>query len=87
VYEEGDEVFLIGFSRGAYTARSLGGMIAAADLPTASCIHSPDDAFSLEHVMPRILVGRRSLVHLLGFAGNIAIRSPRTEPTQSSEPI
>jgi uncharacterized protein (DUF2235 family) len=36
VYEEGDEVFLLGFSRGAYTARSLGGMIAAAGLPTAN---------------------------------------------------
>lgn len=26
-YEEGDEIYLFGFSRGAYTARSLGGMI------------------------------------------------------------
>lgn len=26
VYEQGDEVFLFGFSRGAFTARSLGGM-------------------------------------------------------------
>ena len=26
-YREGDEIFLIGFSRGAYTARSVGGMI------------------------------------------------------------
>ena len=33
VYEEGDEVFLFGFSRGAYTARSIGGMIAAVGLP------------------------------------------------------
>jgi uncharacterized protein (DUF2235 family) len=34
VYETGDEVFLFGFSRGAYTARSLGGMIAACGLPS-----------------------------------------------------
>ncbi|MGA2117545.1 MAG: DUF2235 domain-containing protein [Bryobacteraceae bacterium] len=34
VYEEGDEVFLFGFSRGAYTARSLAGMIAICGLPT-----------------------------------------------------
>jgi uncharacterized protein (DUF2235 family) len=34
VYEDGDEVFLFGFSRGAYTARSLGGMIAACGLPS-----------------------------------------------------
>lgn len=34
VYEVGDEVFIFGFSRGAYTARSLAGMIAACGLPT-----------------------------------------------------
>ena len=34
VYEEGDEIFIFGFSRGAYTARSVAGMIAACGLPT-----------------------------------------------------
>jgi len=34
VYEAGDQVFLFGFSRGAYTARSLAGMIAISGLPT-----------------------------------------------------
>ena len=34
VYEEGDDVFIFGFSRGAYTARSLAGMIAICGLPT-----------------------------------------------------
>jgi uncharacterized protein (DUF2235 family) len=33
-YEPGDEIFLFGFSRGAYTARSLAGMIANCGLPT-----------------------------------------------------
>ncbi len=36
VYEQGDQVFLIGFSRGAYTARCLAGMIAVCGLPTAN---------------------------------------------------
>ncbi len=36
VYEAGDEVFIFGFSRGAYTARSLAGMIMACGLPTAN---------------------------------------------------
>ncbi len=36
VYEAGDEVFIFGFSRGAYTARSLAGMIAACGLPTTN---------------------------------------------------
>ena len=34
VYEEGDGIFIFGFSRGAYTARSLAGMIAVCGLPT-----------------------------------------------------
>lgn len=34
VYDEGDEIFVFGFSRGAYTARSLAGMIAICGLPT-----------------------------------------------------
>ncbi len=47
LYEHGDQVFLFGFSRGAYTARSLAGMIATCGLPTQ---HTDDnltnDAFA-----------------------------------------
>ena len=35
-YEKGDDIFIFGFSRGAYTARSLAGMVAACGLPTAN---------------------------------------------------
>lgn len=34
VYEAGDDLFIFGFSRGAYTARSIAGMITACGLPT-----------------------------------------------------
>lgn len=34
VYEQDDDIFLFGFSRGAYTARSLAGMVAVCGLPT-----------------------------------------------------
>jgi uncharacterized protein (DUF2235 family) len=34
VYDPGDKIFLFGFSRGAFTARSAGGMIAAFGVPT-----------------------------------------------------
>lgn len=34
VYEQGDDIFIFGFSRGAFTARSLAGMIAVCGLPT-----------------------------------------------------
>lgn len=33
-YLQGDEIFIFGFSRGAFTARSLAGMIASCGLPT-----------------------------------------------------
>ena len=39
-YEEGDEIFLIGFSRGAFTARSIGGLIAEVGLLTAKGLSS-----------------------------------------------
>jgi uncharacterized protein (DUF2235 family) len=35
-YLPGDRIFIFGFSRGAYTARSLAGMIAVAGLPTVN---------------------------------------------------
>jgi len=35
-YLPGDQIFLFGFSRGAYTARSVGGMIATCGLPSQS---------------------------------------------------
>jgi uncharacterized protein (DUF2235 family) len=44
VYEEGDSVYLFGFSRGAYTARSLAGMIAVCGLPTKDFSDSVVDA-------------------------------------------
>jgi uncharacterized protein (DUF2235 family) len=34
VYEQGDDIFIFGFSRGAYTARCIAGMIAVCGLPT-----------------------------------------------------
>jgi uncharacterized protein (DUF2235 family) len=36
VYDADDDIFVFGFSRGAYTARSLAGMIAICGLPTAN---------------------------------------------------
>jgi uncharacterized protein (DUF2235 family) len=44
VYEQGDSVYLFGFSRGAYTARSLAGMIAVCGLPTKAFSNSVVDA-------------------------------------------
>jgi uncharacterized protein (DUF2235 family) len=47
-YDDGDQLFLFGFSRGAYTARSLAGMITACGLPASDKFtdKAVEDAFS-----------------------------------------
>jgi uncharacterized protein (DUF2235 family) len=47
-YEKDDELFIFGFSRGAFTARSLAGMIAGCGLPTAAL--DPNDNTFVETV-------------------------------------
>jgi uncharacterized protein (DUF2235 family) len=42
-YEAGDRVFIVGFSRGAYTARALGGMISSVGLLNSARLHLKDD--------------------------------------------
>ncbi len=44
-YLPGDEIYIFGFSRGAYTARSLAGMIRAAGLPDEANLHRIPEAF------------------------------------------
>lgn len=46
-YEPGDEVYLFGFSRGAFTVRSLAGMIYCSGLLRRMSIHKLDEAFKL----------------------------------------
>jgi uncharacterized protein (DUF2235 family) len=46
-YVDGDEVYIIGFSRGAYTARSLGGLIAGCGLAT------PRAPFNVDYLYDR----------------------------------
>lgn len=47
IYNSGDEIFIFGFSRGAYTARSVAGMIAVVGLPTRPTADGfVDDAFA-----------------------------------------
>jgi len=45
-YAPGDEIFLIGFSRGAFTARSVGGLIAAVGLLTKKALGSLAEVFT-----------------------------------------
>jgi uncharacterized protein (DUF2235 family) len=47
VYEPGDEIFLFGFSRGAFTVRALAGVIYRCGLPRSECIDQADNAICL----------------------------------------
>lgn len=46
-YEPGDDIFLFGFSRGAYTARSIGGFIRNCGILKPEYIHLIDNAYAL----------------------------------------
>jgi uncharacterized protein (DUF2235 family) len=62
-YEPGDEIYLFGFSRGAYTARSLGGMIANCGLPAGSFT---DDCIAQAFAAYRDPVNRAAILAGLG---------------------
>lgn len=51
-YVAGDEIYLFGFSRGAYTARSLAGMIAALGLLCKSDLRYLPEAYAYYHTEP-----------------------------------
>jgi uncharacterized protein (DUF2235 family) len=66
VYEPGDEIFLFGFSRGAYTARSVAGMIASCGLPTGAF---NDDCVTQVFAAYRDAVNRASILAGLTSCG------------------
>ena len=52
-YLDGDQIFLFGFSRGAYTARSVAGMLACCGLPATLTQQAIDDAFDTYRKTPQ----------------------------------
>jgi len=48
-YEPGDRIYITGFSRGAYTARALGGMIAKAGIMDYKALGDPDKERAYRH--------------------------------------
>jgi uncharacterized protein (DUF2235 family) len=62
-YVPGDRVYVFGFSRGAYTARSLGGLIHNCGILRSECVDQVDTAFSFyrdrtNQTHPRTLAAR-----------------------------
>jgi len=66
VFEEGDEIYLFGFSRGAYTARCLAGMIAGCGLPRGKFT---DDCVTRAFQAYRDPVNRKTILAGLGACG------------------
>ena len=72
-YEEGDKVFLFGFSRGAFTVRSLAGMICRCGLlERDAVVRAP--RCTRKHYVKRILHAYRSETTISGDAGADQIR-------------
>lgn len=76
-WREGDRIFIFGFSRGAYTARSLGGLLRKCWLPrdpTAATVEKAYDFYRRRDATPdapdvkafREATGRRVDVHCIG---------------------
>lgn len=51
-YEEGDEIFIFGFSRGAFAARRLAGLINTSGILSRQYIHLAWEAYTLYHNAP-----------------------------------
>ena len=74
-YSEGDSIFLFGFSRGAYTARSIAGMIACAGLPSQALLRDAaiQDAFTAYRQRPGSPERLRSVEELATKYGNAPV--------------
>jgi uncharacterized protein (DUF2235 family) len=57
-YEEGDEIYLFGFSRGAFAARKLAGVINTAGILSRRSVQHAWDAFQLYYDKPPLEAGR-----------------------------
>ncbi len=69
-YLDGDEIFLFGFSRGAYTARSIGGMLACCGLPATLTQQAIDDGFAAYRMAPQSPERASALADLKTKYGN-----------------
>jgi uncharacterized protein (DUF2235 family) len=63
VYEPGDRIFLFGFSRGAYTARSIGGMLGRIGLPARRQTDGSD--LRTDHAARKALTDRAYAIYKL----------------------
>jgi len=84
VYDQDDEIFIFGFSRGAYTARSLAGMIAICGLPSESfdnnlvndafnAYRNPDQRAAFQAKYPALYDAKIKMVGVWDTVGSLGI--------------
>lgn len=69
-YSDGDSIYLFGFSRGAYTARSIAGMLGACGLPKTLTQAAIDDAFATYRMQPQSAERAAAKADLVAKYGN-----------------
>lgn len=97
-YQEGDRVFIFGFSRGAYTARALGGMLHKVGLlsqgneeliPFAWDVYKRKDNFAVARGFCHTF-GRRVPIHFMGLWDTVSsvgwMWNPSTLPYTTNNP-
>jgi uncharacterized protein (DUF2235 family) len=101
-YQDGDRIFLFGFSRGAYTVRALAGFIHMMGLLPINQLNiadyaltaykraSEDNDFSIAWDFSRIVGGRRATIKFIGVWDTVATvivpRKDRLVPTLRTLP-
>ena len=84
-YNEGDKVFLFGFSRGAFTVRSLAGMIGRCGLVSRQKLIGAGSRRMRDRVLKRILLAYRSSKRTSGSEDETKIRQDE-ETQEENEP-
>lgn len=79
-YDEGDDIYLFGFSRGAYTVRSLAGFIARCGLLRAERFSSTDAWKAIDLLYRDGYRGPAPVQELRGKIGEINFRNKLAEP-------
>lgn len=84
-YHQGDDIYIFGFSRGAYTARYVAGMISGYGLPDfVSQTVADDDMWSL---VDRVFDATRKDADPLVFAGDRFVNTPAGTSPRETTPV
>jgi len=90
-YEPGDEIYVFGFSRGAYTARSLCGLIRKCGILRRSCFNKTPEALKLYRsdvhpASPEMVQFRQTYAHPLASGSEDRVPgAPKAAPAEATD--